>query len=775
MKTLRYILLSWLLAVSATATFTSCDDMLTMSNDDVLYTDDNGLKTANDTVNTFVGILYQLQKVAVRTNLFGELRGDLTTVYSNGDVNLKNIANFTVDSKNSYNNPRDYYSVINNCNYFLANADAALSETRYQNGMTQDYYVLRAEYVAVRAIRAWLYLQLGQIYGDNIPVVETPILSIEAADEAMSNAANKMSLQQICQHFIADLEPYVGWFDYPHHGNPGRGGYSGSTPSRMSVLPIQLVLGDLYLWLASIDGNKDYARRAAEYYYQYIVWVPNATGTTINNDGYKKVNVTGYYRDYWVLEDGKYNSNGNGVGSESLWYRTSANSFGYTGNEVIAAIAMDSVAANDHFNTLRYLYSYNQEDGTTPASLGPSQPCIDYSDSQIYGEYYKAANALVADFVERDPTTLSEELRQRHFGGDTRLGSNLYTYDIVDGQEMQIISKSNNTRDVIIYRTADVYLRMAEALNYAGFPLFGKYILTTGLDNLVVQRLVLPSCDNHTDSVFVQQFNFPRTLFLTQLSEQTSNNTPVNAYYPLTSSTGASFNNLNYVNQIGIHQRGSGYPLENPKYYPAYVDTISKTDPALTYPYPVQPSAYSAVASSSSDPLKTVLANIIAANTELIDRAVAEDAEAYTAPVLDDYPVAEWENLVINYRDALRAYSSAEQAAWRLQVVYWQRDHAKLIRERQEEVVDSLLDVESALETCFEGFRFGYLMRADYRCGGRARKMGGGRTFAPGQYLAEKVGKRDASLQGKLTNRNNWFIGWKDAQSGASIGVNTQE
>mgnify|MGYP007013965425 FL=1 len=104
--------------------------MLTMSNDDVLYTDDNGLKTANDTVNTFVGILYQLQKVAVRTNLFGELRGDLTTVYSNGDVNLKNIANFTVDSKNSYNNPRDHYSVINNCNYFLANADAALSETR---------------------------------------------------------------------------------------------------------------------------------------------------------------------------------------------------------------------------------------------------------------------------------------------------------------------------------------------------------------------------------------------------------------------------------------------------------------------------------------------------------------------------------------------------------------------------------------------------------------------------------------------------------------------
>jgi len=48
----------------------------------------------------------------------------------------------------------------------------------------------------------------------------------------------------------------------------------------------------------------------------------------------------------------------------------------------------------------------------------------------------------------------------------------------------------------------------------------------------------------------------------------------------------------------------------------------------------------------------------------------------------------------------------------------------------------------------FEGFRFGALMRESYRKGDPS-------------ILAQRVGKRDPSLIGILSDRRNWFIGWK--------------
>ncbi len=777
MKQMKYILPAVLVALSASA-FVSCSDMLDMGNDDVLYTDQNTLKSANDTVNTFAGILYQLQKIGVRTNLYGELRGDLTTVLNTADTCLQDIADFNVTSNNTYNNPRDYYAVINNCNYFLANADATLSETRYINNMPQDYYVLRAEWVAVRAIRAWLYLQLGQIYGENIPVVEEPLITTEDSENALNNADKRMNLQQICDHFIQDLEPYVSWFDYPYHGNPGRTGYSGSTPSRLSVFPIQLVLGDLYLWLSSITGDNALARKAAKCYYDYIVWVPNASGENINNTGYKKVNLTGYQRDYWYMEDGRYSSRNSYNYYEPSWYRTS--SFGQVAGEVIAAIAMDSVAAESHFNSLRYFYSWNSEDGETPSCLVPSQPCIDYSDSQVYGDYYKSSSSPTATFVVKEPESIPEDMRQEHFVGDIRLGANhLSNGKNSNNQSLSGIYKSYATRDVIIYRTADVYLRMAEALNYAGFPVFAKYILTLGLDERVINNLVLSQCDNPTDSAFIQQFNFPRNVtggngFRTQLSENTTINNPVNSYYPVNPVGGSpqAFNNLEYVSQIGIHQRGSGNAYENPYYYPAEVDTIPN-DPAVLKDgklKPVQPSVYVAPLSSPTVSV-SYLNELKKNNAELIIRF--EAATGITPPELDTkvLPVEDWPTAVATYGGLLREFGSEEQAQWRSDLIDWQRVNAHLLVARQTEVVDSLLDIESALETCFEGFRFGYLMRADYRCGGRSRKMGGGRTYAQGEYLAERVGKRNPALQSLLMNRNKWFIGWKDNATGASIGV----
>lgn len=736
MKKLKYILPAiCCVCCCLTAALSSCDDMLDMGNDDVLYADQNHLTTANDTVNSFVGILAQLQKVAIRTNLFGEVRGDLTKVLDNANANIKAIANFTVDDDNIYNNPRDYYAIINNCNYFIANADTALREYRYTDGAMSDFYVFRAEYVAVKAIRAWVYLQLGQIYGENIPLVTEPILKLDEADVALENATHT-DLAGICRYFIDDLKPYVAWFSYPFHGNPGYFGYNSSMPSRMSVLPISLVLGDLYLWLASINQDPLLAREAAKCYYDYIDWTP-----TINdNTGYKVKNTTGYQQDAWMpnsYASGNYNSYQTG---DYNWFNTKGDrAFGTANSEVIAAIAMDSASAEGHFNELRYLYNYNHDDLEISACLAPSQPCIDYSDSQIFYDYY--TNGGTRTFVTVPASLLNQEQISGHLIGDMRLGSN-YSINKVSDYTLQSITKTYNPQDVIIYRTGDVYLRLAEALNYAGFPKFALAILRTGLDENVIRYDVLSQCTTAADSAFVNYFEFNPIYYQTRVQG-----------YQYSSLTGGSYI-INYarptdngqeqfrINQIGLHSRGSGYSIENPYYYPADTDT-----PADSTGYPATPPSYVPEQNPS-----TVAANrleeFLANNADLVDKAV-EDSWT-VVPNLDDFAtnrerLAAIDSFVVEIRE----YSYALFTKFIDDASIWYRDYAvPQVKQRQLVVVDSLLDIESALETPFEGFRFGELMREAYRKGDPT-------------VLAKRVAKRDPSLLGVLSDRRNWFISWK--------------
>lgn len=720
MKTLKYIIpaLGCVCCIFA-ATLTSCDDMLDMGNDDILYADKNHLTSANDTVNSYVGILVQLQKIAVRTNLFGELRGDLVDVKANANANLKAIANFTVDDDNIYNNPRDYYSVINNCNYFLANADTALRESRYENGARSDFYVFRAEYVAVRAVRAWLYLQLGQIYGENIPLVTSPILSLDDADDALTNAPKK-DLSALCDYFIDDLKPYVSWFNYFTHSS----GYNSHMPARMSVFPVSLVLGDLYLWSASLKQDPQLAREAAKCYYDYIDWTPGGKNA---NSSYKRKNVIKDVTCSWSaqsLSSGDYSRSPASV--DETWFNTA--SFGTSErSEVITAIGMDSASAEGHFNELRYLYSYNRDESNVEASFKPSAACIDYSDSQIYYGYY--LNNGDVNFIPVTESQLTEEQISGHIVGDLRLGT---TYSLRQGQDMmyQNINKAYYPQDVIIYRTGDVYLRLAEALNYAGFPKFAYAILSIGLDNNVINGIVLPDCQTTQDSAFVQYFDFPLTFYNTRVSAY--GNRSLGFVYS-TSATN--------INQIGLHQRGSGWAYENPYYYPA--DTDIPTD---FTGYPETPLFFNYDYETNAK-AETYLENVLSINQELADKMAAETG--VTPPDLESFANnREKTEAVEAYIQALKEYDMQILLQYQYEEEIWYRDYGvPQVHARQVEVVDSLIDIESALETCFEGFRFGYLVRDAERKGDPT-------------VLAKHVAKRDPSLLGLLSDPRNWFIRW---------------
>ena len=158
----------------------SCDDFFDQKSDDVLYAEDEHLNNAVDTVYSVIGILNKLQTLADRTILLGEVRGDLVDLTMTASNDLRELASFNVSDDNMYNAPADYYAVINNCNYFIAHVDTAMRSN-------SNEYIFMKEYAAVKAIRAWTYLQLVLNYGQ-VPFTTEPLLSKEAAEAAEQGA-----------------------------------------------------------------------------------------------------------------------------------------------------------------------------------------------------------------------------------------------------------------------------------------------------------------------------------------------------------------------------------------------------------------------------------------------------------------------------------------------------------------------------------------------------------------------------------------------------------
>ena len=185
-----------------------------------------------------------MQALSDRTVLLGELRGDLVDVNNYTSADLREIANFDISDDNVYNSPRDYYAVINNCNYFLCNADTMLKNNRNE-------YVFRREFAAIKAFRAWTYLQLALNYG-KVSLVTTPILTKDDAEREYP----KVGIEEICKYFINDLAPQVNE-EYPQYG------IIRGNDTRVMYFPITLLMGDLNLWA----GNY---RDAALCYYNYI-------------------------------------------------------------------------------------------------------------------------------------------------------------------------------------------------------------------------------------------------------------------------------------------------------------------------------------------------------------------------------------------------------------------------------------------------------------------------------------------------------------------------
>lgn len=472
-------------------TATSCSDFFEVDSDHVIFDNKEHLNNATDTIYSMIGVLNKLQAIGDRTILLGELRGDLIDVNEKTASDLRDVAMFNVGDDNMYNSPRDYYAIINNCNYYIAHADSAVKNNRNE-------YLFRQEFAAIKAIRAWTYLQLVTTYG-RVPLVTEPILTKEQAEQDYP----MYDIQGICNYFINEdgldalvNEEYPNYFDIK------------GLPSRIFFIPMRLVLGDLNLWAGNYLD-------AAKYYYGYIT----------HRNGENSSYPIGKARIYWMKSDWS-------TWMDSNWSYQFSNESLADNTEIITLIPGDSIPSEGYYSQLRNIFN-STEENDYEASVNPSQAIKDLSAAQVFCHYQDG------DFMYA-PQNLEENC-----SGDLRLMRAWYTTSTTNYGEQITYQyfRKYVTRNIRIYRRTLVYLRLAEAMNRAGYPRFAYMILAEGASNENIESYVLPNL-NEADSAIVAQFDFP--------------NSKYRSWVPY--DEGATSYSM------GIHSRGCGYCPAN-EYY----------------------------------------------------------------------------------------------------------------------------------------------------------------------------------------------------------------
>lgn len=417
----------WMLLGAMALGSVSCSDMMDINSDRVAFEDDNRLNNANDSIYSVMGILSKMQNVADRCILMGELRGDLmTTDPTYATTDLKEIENFEVSSKNPYADKRDFYTIINNCNYAIEHMDTSIVE-----GIE---HVMVPEFAQIKTLRAWTYMQMALIFGE----VNYFTKSLQNVNDLEGNA-QKMSIDQLSETLIADLEPYS-------HVRPLNYGSVDGWNSSEFFIPTLMVLGDLYLY------NNNY-EKAAQAYYELIDW---------RNITMKASYANSYTSD--TRSDANLNNN--------TAYK----------NEVITRLVFDNNLRSIH-SQLRHL-TYSEK-----PSLLPTTHFMDEMANRNY--FHTTNNTAISRYFMGDLRGSIElnsgKILPAAYGPATvgeALQRTLITkyYNNLSGSENDDLVNRPLT-SLALYRPSTLYLRYAEAINRLGKPSIAFAALKYGLND----------------------------------------------------------------------------------------------------------------------------------------------------------------------------------------------------------------------------------------------------------------------------------------------------
>lgn len=406
MKKITYIL--WVLVVVVCS---SCSDFFDSDSKSLIKANGQMYQDELETRSGLFGLLQGLQKIGDNYVLMGELRGDLMTTTDNSSQELRDINELNIESSNSYLQEREYYELLNNCNYYIQHLDTAV--TKLENGVSTKFML---PYMAqAKAIRAWTYLQLCLDYG-KVNYTTQPILKsdekatqVYTLDELLPVLITDMegALKLLPKEAVGSTESAIGYSDPGFTNSVTYNSYM----ARQLMLPLHFVLGELYLW------KQDFAKAAEAYYY------------LIYNDQLKM-----------CANRNTYSENGLTVASKN-W----ANQFsGFNYPEILTGI----VFSTDHYQVTSQLYNMANKNYT----IAPSSALINTFDEQNY--YTNRA-------ISGDLRGLYGTYTLKSIAGQS------------GGMENVYITKYNSMKTGSNYyvapcRSALIYLRYAEALNRLG-------------------------------------------------------------------------------------------------------------------------------------------------------------------------------------------------------------------------------------------------------------------------------------------------------------------
>lgn len=420
--------------ICAALMFASCEDMMDLSSDRVAYDEEHRLDNPNDSIYSVIGILAQLQQVADRVVLMGELRADLMIVDPQyASTSLQEIENYSYTDSNPYATERDFYAIINNCNYILQRMDTTIVEGQIK--------VMLPEYAQVMTLRAYTYWQMALIFGQ-VNYFVNPLLSIDSSVETK----NMLGLDALAEQLIADLKPFVGVrpLDY--------GSVDGWNSSEFFI-PTLMLLGDLYLY-------RNQYEEAAQAYYDLIQQ--------------RRLTVSSAYANTWmtIARTGLYANN-------QMAFR----------NEIITRQIFDSDLRAMHSQLSKLTYSLE------PALL-PAPHFTSWMQKRTH--FHTDNGQAISRYFEGDLRGVAEMSNGRQlaqaFGpadaeqiGGVQTSKLLITkyFNNMEGSTSDLLAQ-RTLSSLPIVRPTTVYLRYAEAINRAGYPTAAFAVLKYGLRNQIL-------------------------------------------------------------------------------------------------------------------------------------------------------------------------------------------------------------------------------------------------------------------------------------------------
>lgn len=437
----------------------SCSDMLETDSSRQVF--DPQLNQKTDSIFYALGILQGVQQLADPYVFLGEMRGDLTKTTAYTDNNLRQLADFTATTANKYDSAYVYYRIINNCNYYIAHRDTTL-----RNGAE---YVAMKEYAAVKAIRAWTYMQMARVYG-KVPFYTEPLTSI-----SQINNGNypEMDMKGIVNALAPDLEQYTG-YSVPDYG---------STPAQSNFvttkifIPVDVILGDMYLETQQYE-------KAANHYITYLTevatedarstayWAPYAT-----RRGNALVISLNTLPSDW---DVQANLRGEGTETWSDIFTTTSS------DDIISYIPLPPSSRQGITTEIPKAFGYDYYSTTNTGNaryideiqIYPSDNYVELSNKQSY--YYYSTSSTPSVKVINEASI-----------GDTRYNNITRVNTDEESDSTTVWVTKYTTARVILYRNTTVLLHLAEAFNRLGLYDAAFAILKDGINRYLPYTLYM--------------------------------------------------------------------------------------------------------------------------------------------------------------------------------------------------------------------------------------------------------------------------------------------